>query len=150
MAAASNYLNARLVGRTLEESRSAILAEIAQRKDEIDELTAKLIAAGLASWSGSPSENALIVKGQSKMLETKEAMVRLLDATRAGEGVQIFIGASTPLFGVTGCSMIVAPYTNSREQVVGAIGVIGPTRLNYARIIPMVDYTAKVIGRLMG
>jgi len=169
MTAASNYLNARLVGRTLDESRAAILAEIAQRKDEIDELTAKLIAAGLASWSGSPAESALIVKGQSKlledvtaladlerlralfeMLETKEAMVRLLDATRVGEGVQIYIGAATPLFGVTGCSMIVAPYSNSREQVVGAIGVIGPTRLNYARIIPMVDYTAKVIGRLMG
>ncbi|MGH7013734.1 MAG: heat-inducible transcriptional repressor HrcA [Stellaceae bacterium] len=169
MTAAGNYLNARLVGRTLDESRAAILAEIAQRKDEVDELTAKLIAAGLASWSGSPAESALIVKGQSKlledvtaltdlerlralfeMLETKEAVVRLLDATRAGEGVHIYIGAATPLFGVAGCSMIVAPYSNSREQVVGAIGVIGPTRLNYARIIPMVDYTAKVIGRLMG
>jgi heat-inducible transcriptional repressor len=169
MTAASNYLNARLVGRTLEESRAAILVEIAQRKGEIDELTAKLISAGLASWSGNPADSALIVKGQSKlledvtaladlerlralfeMLETKEAMVRLLDATRVGEGVQIYIGAATPLFGVTGCSMIVAPYSNSREQVVGAIGVIGPTRLNYARIIPMVDYTAKVIGRLMG
>ena len=84
------------------------------------------------------------------MLETKESMLRLLDATREGEGVQIFIGSDNPLFGVAGCSMIVAPYANSREQVVGAIGVIGPTRINYARIIPLVDYTAKVIGRLLG
>ena len=83
-------------------------------------------------------------------LETREAMVRLLDAARGGAGVQIYIGADNPLFGVAGCSMIVAPYNNSREQVVGAIGVIGPTRLNYARIIPLVDYTAKVIGRLIG
>jgi heat-inducible transcriptional repressor len=77
-------------------------------------------------------------------------MLRLLDATRTGEGVQIYIGADNPLFGASGCSMIVAPYQNSREQIVGAIGVIGPTRINYARIIPMVDYTAKVIGRLLG
>ena len=78
------------------------------------------------------------------------ALKRLLDSTRAGEGVQIYIGADNPLFGASGCSMIVAPYQNSREQIVGAIGVIGPTRINYARIIPMVDYTAKVIGRLIG
>ena len=84
------------------------------------------------------------------MLETKEAMVRLLDATREGAGVQIYIGADNPLFGIAGCSMIVAPYRNSREQMVGAIGILGPTRINYARIIPLVDYTAKVIGRLLG
>jgi len=77
-------------------------------------------------------------------------MVRLLDATREGEGVQIYIGSDNPLFGVAGCSMVVAPYGNSREQVIGAIGVVGPTRINYARIIPLVDYTAKVIGRMLG
>jgi len=168
--AAGNYLNARLVGRTVEEARAAVLTEIAAWRGEIDELTAKLVTAGLASWAGGSENNsALIVKGQAKllddvtalgdlerlralfdMLETKEAMVRLLDATRSGEGVHIYIGADNPLFGVAGCSMIVAPYSNSREQVVGAIGVIGPTRINYARIIPMVDYTAKVIGRILG
>ena len=84
------------------------------------------------------------------MLETKEAMVRLLDATREGDGVQIYIGSDNPLFGVAGCSVVVAPYTNSREQIIGAIGVVGPTRINYARIIPLVDYTAKVIGRMLG
>jgi heat-inducible transcriptional repressor len=84
------------------------------------------------------------------MLETRETMLRLLDASKQGEGVQIFIGAENRLFGVAGCSMVIASYQNSREQIVGAIGVIGPTRINYARIIPMVDYTAKVIGRLIG
>ena len=168
--AAGNYLNARLVGRTIEEAKAAIAADVESKRAQLDELTAKLVEAGLASWAGSGGErSALIVRGQANllddvtaladlerlrtlfdMLETKESMLRLLDATREGEGVQIFIGSDNPLFGVAGCSMIVAPYANSREQVVGAIGVIGPTRINYARIIPLVDYTAKVIGRLLG
>jgi heat-inducible transcriptional repressor len=167
--AAGNYLNARLVGRTVDEARQAIVADIEGRRAQLDALTAKLVEAGLASWAGSGEGTALIVRGQARllndvtaladlerlralfdMLETREAMVRLLDATREGEGVQIYIGSDNRLFGVAGCSMIVAPYVNSREQVVGAIGVIGPTRLNYARIIPLVDYTAKVVGRLLG
>lgn len=166
--AASNYLNSRLVGRTVEEAKTAILTEVETRRSQLDELTAKLVEAGLASWAGS-DRSALIVKGQANLLddvsaltdlerlrtlfdalETKETMVRLLDATREGEGVQIYIGAENPLFGMAGCSMVVAPYGNSREQVVGAIGVVGPTRINYARIIPLVDYTAKVIGRMLG
>jgi len=166
--AAGNYLNSRLLGRTVEEARAAILGEIEQRRTQLDELTTKLVEAGLASWGGN-DHSSLIVKGQANLLEdisaltdlerlralfdaleTKETMVRLLDATREGEGVQIYIGADNPLFGMAGCSMVVAPYTNSREQVIGAIGVVGPTRINYARIIPMVDYTAKVIGRMLG
>jgi heat-inducible transcriptional repressor len=169
LVSASNYLNARLIGHTVDQVKTAVLAELESRRAELDEITSKLVAAGLASWAGGDEGGALIVKGQANllddvtaltdlerlralfdMLETKEAMVRLLDATREGEGVQIYIGADNPLFGVAGCSMIVAPYSNSREQVVGAIGVIGPTRINYARIIPLVDYTAKVIGRLLG
>ncbi len=82
-------------------------------------------------------------------LEAREQMVRLLDLVGKAEGVQIFIGAQNELFGMAGCSMVVAPFQNSREQIVGAIGVIGPTRLNYARIIPMVDYTAKLVGRIL-
>jgi len=167
--AATNYLNSRLVGSTIEEAREAILAEIDSRRAQLDEITARVVEAGLASWSDNGEEGVLIVKGQAQLLndvtaladlerlrtlfdvlETREAMVRLLDAARDGEGVQIYIGADNPLFGVSGCSMIVAPYGNAREQVLGAIGVIGPTRLNYARIIPLVDYTAKVIGRLLG
>lgn len=84
------------------------------------------------------------------LLETKETMLQVLSMVEGGEGVQIFIGASSPLFNVTGCSMIVSPYRDGREKIIGAIGVIGPTRMNYARIIPMVDYTAKLIGRMIG
>jgi heat-inducible transcriptional repressor len=168
LVSAGNYLNARLIGRTLEEARAEIEEEIASNRTQLDELTSKLVAAGLASWAGGEG-SALIVRGQAnlledvtaltdlerlrtlfEMLETRQTMLRLLDASKQGEGVQIFIGAESHLFGVTGCSVVIAPYHNSREQIVGAIGVIGPTRLNYARIIPMVDYTAKVIGRLIG
>jgi heat-inducible transcriptional repressor len=127
------------------------------------------VETGLASWSGGEGERTLIVRGQAnllddvtvvadlerlrtlfEMLETRETMLRLLDASKTGHGVQIFIGAQSHLFGLAGCSVIISPYQNSREEIVGAIGVIGPTRINYARIIPMVDYTAKVIGRLIG
>src|SRR3954454_10161284 len=166
---AGNYLNARLIGRTVEEAKAEIEQEIASNKIQLDELTSKLVAAGLANWAGGDEGSALIVRGQAnlledvtaladlerlrtlfEMLETRETMLRLLDASKQGEGVQIFIGAENRLFGVAGCSMVIAPYQNSREQIVGAIGVIGPTRINYARIIPMVDYTAKMIGRLIG
>jgi heat-inducible transcriptional repressor len=167
--AAGNYLNARLIGRTLEEAGEEIQHEIDSHQAQLDALTSKLVAAGLASWAGDDRGSALIVRGQAnllddvtaiadlerlrslfELLETRETMMRLLDASKQGEGVQIFIGAENRLFGVAGCAMLIAPYQNSREQVVGAIGVIGPTRINYARIIPMVDYTAKVIGRLIG
>ncbi|HYM71351.1 MAG TPA: heat-inducible transcriptional repressor HrcA [Stellaceae bacterium] len=166
---ATNYLNARLVGRTIEEARTEIEGEIASNKAQLDELTGRVVATGLASWAGGDGERALIVRGQAnllddvtvvadlerlralfEMLETRETMLRLLDASKSGDGVQIFIGAQSHLFGLAGCSMIIAPYQNSREEIVGAIGVIGPTRINYARIIPMVDYTAKLIGRLIG
>ena len=169
MVAASNYLSSRLAGHTIDEAKVAVALDIDSNRAQLDELTKRLVEAGLASWGGGGVGTALIVRGQAKlledvtaltdlerlrtlfdMLETKEAMLRLLEATREGAGVQIFIGSDNPLFGVAGCSMIVAPYANSREQVVGAIGVIGPTRINYARIIPLVDYTAKVISKLLG
>src|SRR3954454_17203643 len=169
LVSAGNYLNARLVGRTIEEARADIQDEIGSHKLQLDELTSRVVSTGLASWAGGDAESALIVRGQAnlledvtaladlerlrslfEMLETKETVLRLLDASRKAEGVQIFIGADSHLFGVAGCSLIIAPYQNSREQIVGAIGVIGPTRINYARIIPMVDYTAKMIGRLIG
>jgi heat-inducible transcriptional repressor len=166
---AANFLNARLIGRTMEEARSEIDAEIGSHRAQLDELTSRVVETGLACWAGGGDESALIVRGQANlledvtaladlerlralfdMLETKETVLRLLDASKQAEGVQIFIGAESRLFGVAGCSVIIAPYQNSREQIVGAIGVIGPTRINYARIIPMVDYTAKMIGRLIG
>ena len=167
--AAANYLNARLIGRTLEDAKTAIGADISEKKAELDELTHKLVEEGFAMWAGGFQGGALIVRGQANLLddvsalgdldrvralfetlETEETMLRLMDATSRGDGVQIFIGAQNTLFGVTGCSMVIAPYVNSRAEMVGAIGVIGPTRINYARIIPMVDYTAKVVGRLIG
>ena len=83
-------------------------------------------------------------------LETKEALLKLLDATDGAEGVQIFIGSDNELFSLAGCSMIISPFTSGRDNIIGAIGVVGPTRINYARIIPMVDYTAKVVSRLIG
>jgi heat-inducible transcriptional repressor len=166
---AGNYLSARLVGRTAEEARGELARDIESQRAELDHLTRQVVEAGLASWAGGEARTALIVRGQAMlledvtaladlerlralfdMLETKETMLRLLESAREAPGVQIFIGADNPLFGVAGCSLVVAPYANSREQVVGAIGVIGPTRINYARIIPLVDYTAKVIGRLVG
>jgi heat-inducible transcriptional repressor len=170
LVSAANFLNSRLIGRTIEEAQAEIGEEIGSHKAQLDELTARVVASGLACWAGGgDGDSALIVRGQAnllgdvtaladlerlrslfEMLETKETMLRLLDASRKAEGVQIFIGAESHLFGVAGCSLIIAPYQNSRERIIGAIGVIGPTRINYARIIPMVDYTAKVIGRLMG
>jgi len=164
---ASNYLSSRLIGRTIDEGRAAILAEIETAKTQLDALTAALVEAGLAIRSIGTDQ--LIVRGQGNLLddiggradviriralfealETKDSMLKLLEAANRAEGVQIFIGSENDLFAHAGCSMIITPYMNSREQVVGAIGVIGPTRLNYARIIPMVDYTAKVISRLLG
>jgi len=170
LAMATNYLNARLVGRTLEEARARIALEIADQRSELDELSAKVVSAGLATWAGgSASTGQLIIRGQARLLEdvtalsdlerirslfevleTREAMARLLEETGRGDGVQIFIGSENPLFNHAGCSVVVSPYMNSKEQIIGAIGVIGPTRINYARIIPLVDYTAKVIGRLIG
>lgn len=167
---AANYLNSRLSGRTLGEARTHIQAEIERHRTELDELTQRVVETGLATWADMQGAGGyLIVRGQAKLLEdvtalsdierirglfealeARETMVRLLDATGTAEGVQIFIGAENSLFNHAGCSLIVAPYQNSKEQIVGAIGVIGPTRINYARIIPMVDYTAKVIGRLLG
>ena len=165
---AGNFLNARLVGRSLQEARESVVAEIEGQKGELDQLTARLVAAGLASWAGG-NTGQLIVRGQAnllgdvteladltrirrlfEMLEARETMLKLLDVANRAEGVQIFIGAENDLFKNAGCSLIVTPYTNRSEQIVGAIGVIGPLRLNYARIIPLVDYTAKVVGRLIG
>jgi heat-inducible transcriptional repressor len=167
---AGNYLAARLRERGLGEARGSIEQELSQARAELDGLTRKVIEAGLATWSQSTAGGgALIVRGQHQLLddvqamedlerirhlftllERKEALLKLLEMTESAEGVQIFIGAQNELFGLAGCSLVVAPYTNSQQQIVGAVGVIGPTRIDYARIIPMVDYTAQAIGRMLG
>lgn len=164
---AANYLNARLVGRTLAQAQREIMAEMEARRTQLDALSSQVVEAGLAVWSGDQS-GTLIIKGQSNLLEdiqaledlervrqlfdeleNQETLMRVVEATDTADGVQIFIGAENRLFSSAGCSVIVAPYKNTEQEVVGAIGVIGPTRLNYGRIIPMVDYTAKVMGKLV-
>lgn len=166
---ATNYLSARLVGKTLSEAREAIETELRDQQAQLDALTQKVVEAGLATWAGGDNQGSLIIRGQANLLEdihgtaqlerirtlfsaleTKETTLRLLSLADSAEGVQIFIGAGNEWFNIAGCSMVVAPYRDTRQQIVGAIGVIGPTRMNYTRIIPIVDYTAKVIGRLVG
>jgi heat-inducible transcriptional repressor len=166
---AGNYLNARLSGRTLEEARAAVQAEMAEHRTALDELTREVIEAGLATWSGGVG-GTLILRGQAKLLqnldqvqkvqeiqalferlEAQETMLRLLELAQRGEGVQIYIGAESGLFDSAGLSMVVAPFRNAQDQkIVGAIGVVGPTRINYGKIVPVVDFTARVIGRLLG
>ncbi len=165
---ATNFLSARLVGRTIGEAYDEIMGELDAHRAQLDELTARVVESGLATWAGGGQEGSLIVRGQSHLLEdvnaitdleqiralfaaleTKEEMLKLLSLTDTAEGVQIFIGADNTLFSLAGCSLIVGPYHNTSETIIGAIGVIGPTRMNYARIIPMVDYTSKLISRLL-
>jgi heat-inducible transcriptional repressor len=166
---AGNYLNARLSGRSLAELRRVVGADMAEDRTQLDALTSKVVEAGLATWTGEGRGGALIVRGQARLLsdvtgieslaaiqtlferlERQETMLRLLELAEASDGVRIFIGAESGLFGGTGVSMVVAPARNGADRIVGAIGVIGPTRINYGRIIPVVDYTARVIGKLLG
>jgi heat-inducible transcriptional repressor len=169
MVEASNFLNARIRGRTLAEVKIEIERRLKEGQAELDELTQKIIAAGLASWSGGErDERKLIVRGQAHLLddlkaladlervrllfddlETRREVVDLLGRAEQAEGVRIFIGSENKLFSLSGSSTIVAPYHDASGRIVGVLGVIGPTRLNYARIVPMVDYTAKVVSKLL-
>jgi len=165
---ASNFLNARLRGRTLVEAKLDLRTELDRAKRELDETAARLVEDGLAAWGGEGEDRALIVRGRANLLETretledlervrslfedleqKEQLIQLLDGVRDGDGVRIFIGAETRLFSLSGSAVIAAPYMSGSQRVLGAIGVIGPARLNYARIIPLVDYTARVLGQVM-
>ena len=168
---ATNYLGARLVGRTIAEAYDEIMSELEDHRAALDSLSQDVVERGLASWSGGSDSNGgmLIVRGQANLLEDvegsvdleriralfralerKETVLNLLSLADSAAGVQIFIGSSSSLFDVAGCSMIVSPFQNSREQIVGAVGVIGPARMNYARIIPIVDYTARLVGNAVG
>jgi heat-inducible transcriptional repressor len=166
---AANFLNARIRGKTLVEFQAEIEKAVAEGQAELDQLTQKVIATGLASWSGGESnERQLIVRGHANLLEdlravedlerirslfdaleTKRGVIDLLGRAERAEGVRIFIGSENKLFSLSGSSTIVAPYRDGKGRIVGVIGVIGPTRLNYARVIPMVDYTARVVTRLL-
>jgi heat-inducible transcriptional repressor len=166
---ASNFLNARIRGKTLAEAKAELESALQAAQAELDQLTQKIVAAGLASWSGGESEErSLIVRGHANLLddlhaledlervrllfddlETKRGVIDLLGLAEGAEGVRIFIGSENKLFSLSGSSTIIAPYRDGSGRIVGVIGVIGPTRLNYARIIPMVDYTAKVVGQML-
>lgn len=168
---AANYLNTHLRGRTLAEAMQELRSVLHAKQAELDELTRRLIEQGFASWTSDSdgSGDTLIVRGQSNLLEdlnlqddlqrvrllfddleTKKDLVELLGLAEQGDGVRIFIGSETNLFSLSGSSLIAAPYRNSEQQVVGVLGVIGPTRLNYAKIVPVVDYTASLVSRLIG
>ena len=168
---ATNFLNAHVAGRTLSEAREEISERHAHAKQELDGLAKTLVDQGLATWAGASAAQPLrlIVRGRANLLgemgsntdlerlrqlfdelESKEGLMQLLDLTEEGEGVRIFIGSENNLFSLSGSSVIVAPYRDSNQRIIGAVGVIGPTRLNYARVIPMVDYTAQVVSRILG
>src|SRR3954452_10065919 len=166
---ASNFLNARLRGRTLSEAKVDLAADIERARRELDATAARLVEDGLAAWGGGDAEDrALIVRGRANLLEEagaqedlervrllfedleqKEQLIGLLDGVRDGQGVRIFIGAETRLFSLSGSAVIAAPYMTGAQRVVGALGVIGPARLYYARVIPLVDYTARVLADVM-
>ncbi len=167
---AANFVNARIRGRTLDEVKAEIEAKLKQGQAELDQLTQKIVAGGLASWSGGETdERKLIIRGQAHLLddlkaladlervrllfddlETRREVIDLLGRAEQAEGVRVFIGSENKLFSLSGSSTIVAPYRDASGHIVGVLGVIGPTRLNYARIVPMVDYTAKVVSKLLG
>jgi heat-inducible transcriptional repressor len=166
---ASNYMNARLAGRTLREAVSAIQAEILSNNTALDEASRDLVERGLVTWSEDAARRrVLIVRGQANLLdesalsdiervrsliddlENKQSIAELLDSAREANATRIFIGAENRLFALSGSSVIAAPYRDREGRVVGVLGVIGPTRLNYARVVPMVDFTARSLERTLG
>ncbi len=166
---AANYLNTHVTGKTLAEARKILDEQLNQHSQQLDELTAEMVKTGLAQWSrGNNGDKSLIVRGRSHLinelhkaddleriqqlfddLERKRDLVQLLELADDADGVRIFIGAENKLFSLSGSSMIVAPFRDENRKAIGVLGVIGPTRLNYARIIPIVDYTARLMGRLL-
>ena len=169
MREAGNFLNSLAEGKTLSDLRRTFVQDIARRRQEIDQLAQAMVESGLALWenAGEGSER-LLVRGQSNLidatgdagdidrirtlfddLERKRDIEKFLELTETGEGVRIFIGSENKLFSLSGSSLVVSPYMNADRKIIGAVGVIGPTRLNYGRIVPIVDYTAQLVGRLV-
>lgn len=168
MREAANFLNALAEGRTMAELRRIMGAEIARRRQEIDSLARELVESGLAVWENAgQSQERLIVRGRANLLdapadtdvdrirslfddlERKRDIAEFLNLAEEGEGVRIFIGSENKLFSLSGSSLVVSPYMNADRKIIGAVGVIGPTRLNYGRVVPIVDYTAQLVGRLV-
>lgn len=165
---AANFLNAMAEGRTLSELRVHVRSDIAARRRELNSLARELVESGLVLWEHpGESQERLIVRGQSNLLdqaaevdlarirslfddlERKRDIAEFLELAETGEGVRIFIGSENKLFSLSGSSLVVSPYMNADRKIIGAVGVIGPTRLNYGRIVPIVDYTAQLVGRLL-
>ncbi len=169
MRVAANFLNALIEGRTLSQVRKDFQVEINKRRQEIDTLAQSMIESGLAAWDATDADDArLIVRGRSNLLsddgapeeldkirelfddlERKRDIAEFLQLTEDGEGVRIFIGSENKLFSLSGSSLVVSPYMNADQKIIGAVGVIGPTRLNYGRIVPIVDYTAQLVGKIL-
>ena len=169
MKEAANFLNALMEGNTLSEAKKLIKNEIDYRRQELDTLARDLVQSGLALWEDNEERHErLIVKGRANLLnessqqedleriknlfddlERKRDIADFLELTEKGEGVRIFIGSENKLFSLTGSSLVVSPYMNSDRNIIGAVGVIGPTRLNYGRIVPVVDYTAQLVGKMI-
>ncbi|MFT6676660.1 MAG: heat-inducible transcriptional repressor [Sulfitobacter sp.] len=169
MREAANFLNALVEGKTIGELQRSIAKEISQRRQEIDSLARQLVESGLALWQGEDAQTErLIVRGRSNLLgldpeaedlqrirslfddlERKRDIAEFLDLAEGGDGVRIFIGSENKLFSLSGSSLVVSPYMNADRKVIGAVGVIGPTRLNYGRIVPIVNYTAQLVGKLV-
>ncbi len=169
MREAANFLNAILEGHTVSQMQSVVAREIERHRQELDRLSQSLIKDGLAIWvDEQDGRDRLIVRGRANLveddaseldlerirqlfddLERKRDLAQLLDLTEEGDGVRIFIGSENKLFSLSGSSLVVSPYMNAERKIIGAVGVIGPTRLNYGRIVPIVDYTAQLVGRLM-
>lgn len=169
MREASNFLNAVLEGKPIDAMRDIVSLEISQRRMELDELTTSLIEAGTAEWVHSDAgADRLLVRGRANLLENggqigdiervrqlfdemerKESLAQLLDLAEAGDGVRIFIGSENKLFSLSGSSLVISPYMNADRKIIGAVGVIGPTRLNYGRVVPIVDFTAQMVGKMV-
>ena len=171
MREAANFLNAMIEGHTLSEVKTIVQREMETRRQEIDTLSRALVESGMASWEGDDqgdSPDRLIVRGRSNLLdetaesgdldrirslfddlERKRDIAEFLNLTQDGDGVRIFIGSENKLFSLSGSSLVVSPYMNADRKIIGAVGVIGPTRLNYGRIVPIVDYTAQLVGRML-
>jgi len=166
---ATNYITARLAGRTLAEAARVMRTEIASGRSALDEASRDLVERGLAVWSEDARQRpVLIVRGQANLLdetalgdiervrqlledlENKQSIAELLESAREAEATRIFIGSENRLFALSGSSVIASPYRDREGRVVGVVGVIGPTRLNYARVVPMVDFTAQSLGKLIG
>ena len=166
---AANYVNSVLDGKSITEIKGLISKDILKQKSKLDELTTELVERGLAFWDKpGDQQERLIVRGRSNLLENDEGTVdfeqvrhlfddlerkkeisNILELIEEGQGVKIFIGSENKLFSLSGSTLVAAPYINSEGNIVGALGVIGPTRLNYGRIVPIVDYTAQLVGKLI-